>query len=142
MARITIDLPEHFHFSTILPVRITDINYGNHLGNDMFLSLLHEARVRFYAHYGYTELNLAGVGTIMADVGIIYKAEVKYPSNLEIAVTAGEFSRAGFEVYYRVSESSSGKVCAIAKTGIVCYDYSAGKIVSVPESFKQFFTRK
>ncbi len=44
-------------FSATLEVRISDINYGNHLGHDSLVSLLHEARVRFLRHLGYTELN-------------------------------------------------------------------------------------
>ena len=55
MTRIKIELPETYLFSTEIPVRITDLNYGNHLGNDAILSLLHEARVRFLAYYGWTE---------------------------------------------------------------------------------------
>jgi len=34
MARIKILLPEHFSFSCSIPIRITDLNYGNHVGND------------------------------------------------------------------------------------------------------------
>ena len=51
MARIKLDLPERFPFSTELRVRITDVNYGGHMGNDSLLGLLHEARVRFLEHY-------------------------------------------------------------------------------------------
>ncbi len=47
MARVQIDFPEHFCFTTDIDVRITDLNYGGHLGNDKFLSIAHEARVRF-----------------------------------------------------------------------------------------------
>ena len=78
MARIKIDLPGNFPFITNIEVRITDINYGGHVGNDSILSILQEARVRFFNHYGYTELNLEGVGMIMSDVGIEFKAELFY----------------------------------------------------------------
>ena len=54
MARIKIAVPPQFTFSTQIPVRITDINYGGHLGNDALLALLHEARVQFLRRYGYT----------------------------------------------------------------------------------------
>ena len=46
MARVEIELPEQFPFATEIPIRISDINYGNHLGNDAVLSLAQEARVR------------------------------------------------------------------------------------------------
>ena len=67
MPRIRIDLPATFPFAIELPVRITDVNYGGHLGNDALLSLLHEARCRFLLHHGCSEANTAGVGMVMVD---------------------------------------------------------------------------
>ena len=46
MARIKLTLPERFPFTTTIPIRITDLNYGGHVGNDTVLALLHEARVQ------------------------------------------------------------------------------------------------
>ena len=53
MARIKLTLPERFLFSASIPVRITDLNYGAHVGNDTILSLMHEARVQFLRLFGY-----------------------------------------------------------------------------------------
>ena len=33
MGRVKLELPETFSFSTELTVRVTDLNYGGHLGN-------------------------------------------------------------------------------------------------------------
>ena len=73
MARIHLNLPAHFPFCAELRVRITDVNYGGHMGNDALLGLLHEARVQFLAHYGLSELDIGGLGIIMADSVIVYK---------------------------------------------------------------------
>ena len=78
MSRIKIDLPSRFVFSTQIPIRIDDINYGSHLGHDSVLTLAHEARVRFLTAHGYTEDNIEGVGIIMGDVGITYSSEAFY----------------------------------------------------------------
>ncbi len=37
MARINIELPDKFIYSTEIPIRITDINYGGHLAHDSVL---------------------------------------------------------------------------------------------------------
>ena len=66
MSRIKIDLPQEWHFQTSITVQIGDINYGNHLSNDAYLRLAHEARLRFLKHHGYTEMNIDGAGLIMA----------------------------------------------------------------------------
>ena len=60
MARIKIDLPDNFSFTTSIPIRITDVNYGGHVGNDTILSLIHEARMQFLKQLGYSELEFAG----------------------------------------------------------------------------------
>ncbi|MBI2730069.1 MAG: thioesterase family protein [Sphingobacteriales bacterium] len=137
MPRIKIDLPESFSFSIKIPVRITDINYGGHLGNDSVLSLLHEARVSYLKQLGYTELNIEGVGLIMSDVAIEFKGESFYGDELTISVAAGEFSKISFELFYKMETVRGGKTILIskAKTGMVCYDYNVKKVVAVPEEF-------
>ncbi len=136
MARIKIGLPGNFSFTTTIPVRITDINYGGHVGNDTILSILHEARARFLVHYGYTELNLAGVGMIMSDVGIEFKNELFYGEEIIASVAAGEFSKVSFELFYKLEKKTAGGKLlpiAFAKTGMVCYDYPKKKITTIPE---------
>jgi acyl-CoA thioester hydrolase len=134
MQRIKIELPEQFSFSTQIPVRITDINYGNHVGNDTVLTIIHEARMQFLMHHGYTELNLGGVGIIMSDVGIQYKAELLYGDVVIASVAAGAISKIAFDLYYKLEKQTGGKtiLVATAKTGMVCYDYAKGKTVPVP----------
>lgn len=134
MNRIKLSLPESFSFSTRLTIRITDLNYGGHVGNDAFLSLIHEARMRFLNHHGYTELSFAGIGLIMADVAIEYKNELKYGDEVELAVTAANFDRAGFDIYYRLEIVKPGGniLAARAKTGMMGYDYVLGRKASVP----------
>jgi len=130
-----LDLPANFSFTCEIPVRITDLNYGGHVGNDSILSLIHEARVRFLKHHGYDELNLAGVGLIMADVTIEFRKELFYGDSLRASVVASDFSRVGFDLYYKLEKRTSEKwiPVAAARTGMVCYDYANKKIAAVPK---------
>src|SRR3954469_1206894 len=115
MSRIRIQLPEQFSFSTIIQVRITDLNYGGHVGNDTILTLVHEARMQFLKNSGYTEMNMEGVGMIMIDAGIEFRLELFYGDEVKIFVAATEFSRAGFNLYYKLMKDET--IVAIAKTG-------------------------
>jgi acyl-CoA thioester hydrolase len=139
MARIKLDMPEIYVFSTIINIRITDINYGNHLGNDALLSIIHEARVRFLSSLGYNEANVEGVGIIMGDVAIVYKSEAHYGDQLRIEINAGEFSRKSCDFFYRVSNKSDGRLIALCKTGIVFFDYMMKKPVAIPKGFLEKF---
>lgn len=135
MSRIKIDLPHSFSFQTSIPVRITDINYGGHMGNDSILTLIHEARMQFLASHGFTEMQMNGVGMIMADVGIEFKNEAFYGDILLASVTVANLSKVSFDLFYKLEKEEQGKMklVAIAKTGMVCYDYDRKKIVSLPE---------
>jgi acyl-CoA thioester hydrolase len=135
MARIRIELPGEFHFSINIPIRITDLNYGGHVGNDTILTLVHEARVQFLKHHGYDEMNVGGASLIMSDAAIEFKAELFYGDVIRAFVKAGEFSRAGFDLFYKLTRNNT--IVAAAKTGMVCYDYQAKKVTAVPAEVKE-----
>jgi acyl-CoA thioester hydrolase len=141
MAKIKIELPDSFQFTATIPVRITDLNYGGHVGNDTVLSIIHEARMKFLHEYGYTEMNFAGVGMIMSDVAINFKNELFYGDIVKASVAIAEISKVSFELYYKLEKEMNNKLMpvAIAKTGMICYNYDKKKIASVPEEIKLKF---
>jgi acyl-CoA thioester hydrolase len=138
MPRIKIDLPENLHFVCSLPVRITDLNYGGHVGNDRIVALVHEARVQFLKRLGYGELEIESVGLIMSDLAVSFQAELFYGDTVNVYMKAADFTRVGFDFYYRLSKTSNEKeiTVATAKTGMVCFDYMNKKPVGLPETVK------
>lgn len=139
MARVEISLPDRFPFATELPIRVTDLNYGGHLGNDAVLSLVHEARVRFLAARGWTELDVAGAGIIMADAAVVYRAEGFYGMVLKAEVAVDDLRTRSCDLLYRLTDVATGREVARAKTGILFYDYAAKRIVQAPEPFRAAF---
>ncbi len=135
MARVKIELPKEFIFKTEIPIRISDINYGGHLGNDAVLSIAHEARLRFLKHYNFTELNAGGAGIIMVDAAVQYKAEGFYGDIILVEIAVADITGVGCDFVYRCTNKNTGTVIAIVKTGIVFYDYDKKKVVSMPEKF-------
>ena len=134
MPRIKIDLPAEFRFSTSIPVRITDLNYGGHVGNDTILSIIHEARVQYLKTHGYEELNIEGTGLLMSDVAIEFKYELFYGDMIKVFVTPGNFTAVAFDLFYKLEKSLDNRsvIVAVAKTGMVCYDYEKKKIAKFP----------
>ncbi|PJE45475.1 MAG: thioesterase [Sediminibacterium sp.] len=135
MNRIKINLPNQFNFSIQMDIRVTDLNYGGHVGNDAILSLLQEARQQFLQSKGYAELEVESYGLIMADAMIEYKKELNHRDKIKIAVTAADFDKLGFDLYYQVLIINNGEeVLAVrAKTGMMLYDYDAKKKVSLTD---------
>lgn len=142
MARIKIDLPDSFSFSTVIPVRITDLNYGGHVGNDTVLSLIHEARMQFLQHHGYSEMDFGGTGMIMSDVAIEFKNELFYGDKVIAAVAIAELSKITFALFYKMEKetASAPVLVATARTGMVCFNYNTKKMAPVPASVLQKFS--
>jgi acyl-CoA thioester hydrolase len=139
MARIKIELPGKCLASFRIPVRITDINYGNHVGNDSLVAIIHEARMQFLHQYGYTEIDVCSTSLIMNELSIEFKTEAFYSDVIEVKIFTGEIFKVGFELFYSLStkRNTSFVVIANAKTGMVCYNYKAKKIKSLPEELKK-----
>jgi acyl-CoA thioester hydrolase len=137
MARVKIDVPDFFPFTTSFTVRITDLNYGAHAGNDTVLSFAHEARVRYLQSLDYSEMNLEGAGLIMADAALVFKNEIYYGEELLISICAADFTRVGFDLIYRMEKKDADHkliMVALVKTLMVCYDYRQKKVIPLPEN--------
>ena len=141
MGRVKIKFPDKNSLSVLLiPVRISDVNYGGHVGNDSILSIIHEARMLMLANSGYTEMDAGGNSMIMADVMIAYKGEAFYGDILTVSVYAEEITERTFDLLYHISTRRGEQIFEIAhaKTGMVCFDYKTRKIAQMTEEFRSF----
>ena len=139
MGRVKLKFPDEKPlFTATIPVRVGDLNYGNHVGNDAILSIIHEARMQFLRMHGYSEMNAGGVGLIMADAMIAYKGESFYGDILTVAVYSDDISERSFDLLYKITAIRNGEIATIAhaKTGMVCFDYQERRIVLMNEALK------
>ncbi|WP_415034321.1 acyl-CoA thioesterase [Azonexus sp.] len=136
MARIKIELPEKFIFSTDVPLYIQHINYGQHLDNAALLMLIAEARVRFFQHFGWRELDVEGVGIVVADVAAQYRSEAFHGESLHIEFATADFNDYGCDLVWRATDQASGREVARGKHGIVFFDYKARSKAKVPAAFR------
>ena len=133
MARVKVALPDTLPFRTEIPVRITDLNYGGHLGNDALLGILHEARLHFLRSLGMDSDYdpITKLGLIMVDVAVEYKGEAFHGDVLRLDMAAADPGKYGFDVVYHV-HNQAGKEIARAKTGMLCFDYNIRKLRLMP----------
>jgi acyl-CoA thioester hydrolase len=136
MARVEIDLPTAFLFETEIPIRISDVNYGGHLGNDAVLAIAQEARVRFLGAHGWGELDVDGVGILMVDAAVIYAAEGRHGMTLRVRIAAADVRSRGLDLVYEMADVATGREIARVKTGLVSFDYRARKVVALPPRFR------
>lgn len=136
MSRVKLTLPEKEIFKTKLNVRVSDINYGGHLGNDTVVTLIHEARYRMFNAWGYkSDLEIEGFGTIQLDTAVQYKGEGFHGDEIEVTIYAGDIGSRTFDLFYQLK--CGDKLIALGKTGLGIFDYVEKKLVSVPEPFLQ-----
>ncbi len=112
------------------------MNYGGHLGNDAVLSIAQEARVRFLAARGWGELDVEGVGMILVDAAVVYRAEGRHGMTLRVRLAATDVRSRGLDLVYVMSDVASGEEIARVKTGIVFFDYGARRVVTMPAPFR------
>lgn len=137
MPRLQLDFPAEVRFTCELTVRASDLNYGNHVGNDSILTIMQEGRIQFYRSLGYqNELHFEGqVGHLVADSAIVYKSEAFLGDVLSIDIGIPDFNKYGFDMYYRLRNKATGRDVAIGKTGMVFFDYEKRKVASIPAGF-------
>lgn len=135
MERVRLEFPEdailHQH---PLSVRITDMNYGHHLGHDAVISLMHEARACALAHCGMTEGDMGGYPCIAADLAVQYQAEACWPDSLVIDTAIPEPGSRVITVFHRIRRERDSRVVATARVNLMLLDPAAGRPVMVPEA--------
>lgn len=142
MTRVVFDLPAHFGFATELQVYISHVNQGGHLDNAQLLSLVSEARVRFFRSLGYPEADVAGLATVVGDMVAQYKSEAFHGETLRVEMAPQDFNRYGFDLVFRMTEKTQGREIARGKTGIVFIDRAARKPAPIPESVRQLLLQR
>ena len=134
MPRLSLTIPADLPFAITIEVRVTDLNYGAHLGNDAMVSLIHEARYRFLAAQGLSEIDCGGAALIMSDLAVVYRAECFAGDRLRFEVGVTDLARVGCDLVYRVTRESDGKLVAEAKTGVVFLNPVTRRVVAVPDA--------
>lgn len=140
MARVTIDIPEQFAFSTDITVLIQHINIGKHLANEQLVAFLNEARVRYMNSLPENIFGPMPRPFINADLAVIYKAEAFYGDVLRIEVAAQNFNRYGCDFVYRITRTSDNTLIALAKTAMLQINTETGKLKPVGASFPSYFS--
>lgn len=135
MSRIQFTLPEHFIFHTDIQIYISHVNQGGHLDNAQLLTLVSEARVRFFKSLGYTESNVAGCPIVVGDLVAQYKSEGFHGETMRVRMTPRDPNKYGFDLVFRMDSLDGGREVARGKVGIVFIDAQSRRVTPVPTDF-------
>lgn len=135
MSRIRFELPERFVFSTQIQIYISHVNQGGHLDNAQLLTLVSEARVRFFKSLGHRESDVAGGPIVVGDLVAQYKSEGFHGETMRVRMAPQDFNRYGFDLAYCMDCVDTGREVARGKIGVVFIDRATRKPVAVPAAF-------
>jgi acyl-CoA thioester hydrolase len=119
-------------------VRIGDINYGGHLGNDKYLLLFHDARLAFLASLGASEKDIGGgTGLIMSEAHLRFQAQAFLGDELEVSVRPSEVQASRFCLDYGLTRTGDGAPVAGGHTVMVAFDYAKQRVTRLPKAFQE-----
>lgn len=123
-------------FCTEIQVRVTDVNYGGHLGNDSLYAYFHEARVRFLRRLGLSEGDISdGVSLTQTEGHIEYKGEAFVGDILDVFVHIDEIKRARFRVNYEFIRQADEKMIGQGYAVLAAFDYETRRPKRLPDLF-------
>ena len=128
-----------YRFSIPMTVRITDLNYANHVGYQNFFSFFQEARIAYLKQFSYSEMDIEGYGMIVGEANCKYKRELYLSDAFQVSCAITELRSKLFVMGYQISKTDT--VCAVGFTNNLCYDYQAERVVRLPEPFIYAVTR-
>lgn len=139
MARVELDLPEQFLYTHTINVRMTDLNTGKHVGNDQMISLLSEARYRFFCRIGFDQFDSDKQSIVVTDLVATYKTESFAQDDLQFEVGLMDFNKYGADLIFRVTKQPGGQLVVLAKQGFVFFDHQKHGVMPVPAAFREQF---
>lgn len=104
-------------------VRVSDINYGQHLAHDKLISLVHDARTRYLSDYTQSENNFFGAGLILRQINAKYINQAFLHDEINISVQTCDICDRKLNMEYEVKSKDNGKLIAKANTEMVYFDY-------------------
>ena len=124
-------------FAGSYTIRVGDINYGGHMGNDRALLLFHDARIHFLEERGFSEIDIGGPGLIMGDAHVYFKKEVFRGDELKVYIHIDDIREISFVMHYSIMREDIQVMHGHTK--MISFDYDRKRVVKIPEVFLKTF---
>ena len=121
---------QHPHYFTVdLTVRVADLNYGNHLGYNGLVSLLHHARLEYFKHFSINELDIDGATAYIKQLKVDYQGEAFLHDLLHFNYRVYETSRAVCTFEALITKNDDNAPVAQAFETMILLDNQTKKVV-------------
>ncbi|WP_350562322.1 thioesterase family protein [Psychrobacter sp. CAL346-MNA-CIBAN-0220] len=126
-----------FVFETVMRVRNTEIDVGQHLRLESLIALLTEAQARFFYSKGIKEMSADYQGLIVDSLQLIVVSRVRVREKLLFEVGIENLSNDSGDMVIKVTRMYDGSLVAKAIKRFIHYDYRANKMILFNSSIKE-----
>ncbi len=133
---------EVFVFETVMRVRNTEIDVGQHLTLESLITLLAEARARFLYSRGIKEINSDYQGLIISNLQLNVISRVRAREELLFEVGVEQISDKSGDMAIKVTRMYDGSLVAKARKSFIQYDYRSNKAISFHDDIKEALEQK
>lgn len=121
-----------------ISVRWGDMDSMGHVNNAKYFTYCESARMSYFAAIRmYDHREGEKHGPALAAAHLNFRAQVRYPSELDVLTRVSEIGRSSFRMEYEIVYRDSRERVADGHGIIVWVDYGAGRSIPIPESLKQ-----
>lgn len=120
-----------------IPLRWGDMDAMAHLNNVMYFRLMEEARIQWFAQFGFSTLP-TGEAPILAHAACDFVRAMTYPGVAIVKQIVTRVGRSSVEMSIVIEKKGEpGVAYATGRTVIVWYDYAAGKSAPWPPHVRE-----
>ena len=119
-----------------MPLRWGDMDSMQHLNNVMYFRLMEEARIQWFAQFGFATMP-SSESPILAHAACDFVKAMTYPAVAVVKQIVTRLGRSSVEMSLVIERKDEpGVPYATGRTVIVWYDYTLGKSKPWPESVR------
>lgn len=127
-------------FKTEIVITLEYLNHGGHVSYNAYLSIAHEAVIRWLKLYDMTEVNLGeGVGYVITRAVMNYKSESFHGDVLIVEVSCANQKAKRFDFLYKMINKETGRIVAFGETEQVFFDFTSRKLGKPSKIFIEKF---
>jgi acyl-CoA thioester hydrolase len=125
-----------------ITVRWGDMDMMGHVNNAKYFTYCESARMSYFAAVRMKEhAEAPDHGPALAAANLNFRAQVRYPADLEVATRVTEIGRTSFKMEYELLNKDTDDRVADGSGVIVWVDYGTGKPIPLPEALKEEILR-
>ena len=122
----------HANFKIDIPVRISDINYGGHVGHAELIKITHQARLKFFSEFSLKENDIGGAGVIVKALSVNYKGESFFDDTLHVLICLQKIEKTSCVFHYEITKNENKPVATVIET-VLFMNYESRRIKRVPQ---------